>query len=416
MLKLKLIKVLPLFLDFFAHNQIDFYNNDYVKKFWEYIKNHKIRFCFLTGLILLTALLFGLRYIPAVSEFWTKTVGRAYQTVVGFITSIIPYSIFEFLIVAAFIYGVLWIVLFVKKTKKNGFKQSSIKIVDLFLVVFTVLALYVGTAGMAYHRKPLELKLSDTSSVEEEKYYAISMWATDKLNEDADQLEFDENGSVKMPYEVQTLYAKLAKEYERIDGDYLTKYSAKPKQLVLFGWFYTELNITGVSFLPTGEVNYNHTVPTLDIPFVIAHEMAHSKGVMNETDANNLAMYVCINSNDPFIQYSGLINIYESLEPMAMTANDDSKMNAFINKLDNKVIRDFNYSYDFWTKHTFFKDMSEWFNNLYLKVFGSQTTESYIDQIDTDVVIIDEEPKFVLNSLSPYQEIIVDYWLKENGI
>ena len=59
--------------------------------------------------------------------------------------------------------------------------------------------------------------------------------------------------------------------------------------------------------------------------------------------------------------------------------------------------------------------MSKWFNDLYLEVFGSQNTDAYNDHIDDDVIIVDDEETFVLNSLSPYQKIIVDYWLKENG-
>ena len=387
-----------------------------MKKIWEYIKHYRIRFICLGTLILLFCLLTGLRHIPDVSEFWTTTFGRAYQTVVGAITSFFPFSVFEFCIIGAIAYIVCWIIFFIRKTKREKFKQSSVKIVNLLLVVFSVLTLYMGTAGMAYHRKPLKLGLQDTSHITNDDYYDVAVWGVNKLNECASQLEFDENGSVCRPYDTATLYSKIMYEYGKISGNYLTKYTAKPKQLLLFGWLYTELNISGVSFLPTAEVNYNQNVPSIDIPFVIAHEIAHSKGVMNETEANNLAMFVCINSSDPYLQYSALCNAYESLEPMAMTANDDSKYNYFLNLLNDSVWKDFAYSNDFWSKHTFFKDLSEWFNNLYLKIFGSQTTEAYQDHIDDDVVIIDDEPKFVLNSLSPYQEIIVDLYLKENGI
>ena len=386
-----------------------------MKKILEYIKHYKIRFCFLAGIIVLFVLLICLRNIEAFSEFWTTTIGRAYQTVIGFVTSLFPWSIFEFLIIAAIVYGVSWIVIFIVKTKREGFKTSSIKIVNLVMVILSVITVYVGTAGMAYHRKPLDLHLRDTAQISEDKYYDISVWASHKLNECASQLEFDSNGSVKMPYSRPKLYDVINKQYAKIDDDYLTKFTAKPKQLFFFGWLYTELNISGVSFLPSGESNYNQNVPNIDIPFVIAHEIAHTKGVMNETEANNLAMYVCMNSDDPYVRYSALSNAYDSLEPMAMTANDDEKLRNFYSVLDDKVWDDFKYSNDFWDKHKFFKDLSEWFNNLYLKIFGNQTTEAYIDQIDDDVIIIDDEPTFVLNSLSPYQEIVVDFWLKENG-
>ena len=100
---------------------------------------------------------------------------------------------------------------------------------------------------------------------------------------------------------------------------------------------------------------------------------------------------------------------------MAMTANDDTKLSEFFDILDDCVWKDFAYSNHFWEQHTFFKDMSKWFNDLYLKIFGNQTTAAYNDHIDDDIIIIDDDPTFVLYSLSPFQEVVVDYWLKENG-
>lgn len=385
-----------------------------MKKLWDYISEHRIRFSFVLGLVVLFGLLIGLRYIPEVSEFWTTTIGRAYQTVVGFISSLFPWSFFELGIIVAIIFVVDWLVHFILKTKKEGFKKSSVKIVDLFLVVMTVLTIYVSTAGMAYHRKPLDLKLK-TDGVEQAQYYDISMWAINELNKCSAQLEYEENGSVKRPYSNSDLYDKIEEEYSRIDDDYLTKFTAKPKKLTFFGWLYTEMHISGVSFLPTGESNYNQNIPNIDIPFVVAHELAHTKGVMSETEANDFAMYVCMNSSDPYLRYSALCNAFEGIETMAMTANDDEKMNTFYTTVSENVWKDFLYTNEYWNKHTFFKDIAKWFNDLYLKIFGSQTTEAYIDHIDDDVVIIDDKPTFVLHSLSPYQEILVDLWLKENG-
>ena len=176
------------------------------------------------------------------------------------------------------------------------------------------------------------------------------------------------------------------------------------------------MHISGVSFLPTGEANYNYQVPNVDLPFVMAHEIAHTKGVMNETDANYLAMYVCLNSEVPYLQYSALANALVSLEPMALTVNDDEKYKQFYDVISTNVWEDFAYSNRFWEEHDFFESISEWFNNLYLKVFGSETTEDYKDHTHEEIIIIDDDPVYTLPQLSKYQEIVVDLWLKENGL
>lgn len=67
----------------------------------------------------------------------------------------------------------------------------------------------------------------------------------------------------------------------------------------------TRLGISGVYSPLTAEPNYNVDVPDFQRPFVIAHEMAHQRGVARESEANFVAYVVCVNSRDPFVRYSG---------------------------------------------------------------------------------------------------------------
>jgi hypothetical protein len=70
----------------------------------------------------------------------------------------------------------------------------------------------------------------------------------------------------------------------------------------------TRLGISGVYFPFTAEPNYNADVPDFQMPFTIAHEMAHQRGVARESEANFVAYVVCVNSRDPFVRYSGYRN------------------------------------------------------------------------------------------------------------
>lgn len=70
----------------------------------------------------------------------------------------------------------------------------------------------------------------------------------------------------------------------------------------------TRLGISGVYFPLTAEPNFNADIPDFQIPFTIAHEMAHQRGVARESEANFVAYVVCINSHDPFVRYSGYRN------------------------------------------------------------------------------------------------------------
>jgi hypothetical protein len=70
----------------------------------------------------------------------------------------------------------------------------------------------------------------------------------------------------------------------------------------------TRLGLSGIYSPFTGEPNYNAEVPDFQLPFTIAHEMAHQRGVARESEANFVAYLVCINSRDPFVRYSGYRN------------------------------------------------------------------------------------------------------------
>jgi len=383
--------------------------------FRDFIKKHKIRLIVLGSIFVFFWILFGIRYIPAVSEFWSKTIGRAYQTCIGWVASLLPISIFELLIVAAIVLFILWIIFFIKKTKKSGIKESGTKIINLLLVITSVSTLYIATAGMAYHRNQFKLPVQNIETVEQDKYYDVSMWCINKMNALSNQLTYDENGSVVNPYSQKEMWDLMDQAFTLVECDSYTKYTAKPKPLYIFGWLYTELNIVGVSFLPTGEANYNYMCPAMDLPTTIAHELAHTKGIMNETDANNCAAYVCLNSGVPYFQYSALALMLDAIDTLAYTSNNLEKYEAFYNSIDPKIKGDFKYVNKFWSEHQLFSKIGNWFNNLYLKIFGSETTKDYIDHGESATIIVDDEPTFVVITLSPYQEIAIDYWLKESG-
>jgi hypothetical protein len=82
---------------------------------------------------------------------------------------------------------------------------------------------------------------------------------------------------------------------------------APPKPLFASGVF-TRIGLSGVYSPFTGEPNYNADMPDFQLPFTMAHEMAHQRGVARESEANFVAYLVCINSRDPFVRYSGYRN------------------------------------------------------------------------------------------------------------
>lgn len=379
----------------------------------KFLKEHKIKFIILISLFGLFWVLFGLRYIPAFSEWYSRTLVRFYQTVVGWVTSLLPFSLFEFLLITAVVGLILWIIFFILKTRKRGIKKSGIMIINLAIIVFSVCTLYVGTAGMNYYRYPLNLNLN--SSIEETEYKNIAYYYAEEMADCINHLQFNSDGSVKNNYSPRELSILISKEFEKLDNPQLTKFNVNAKPLYLTSWMYSELNIAGVTFGPTAEANYNYKVPSLDIPAVIAHEMAHSKGIMRENEANQIALYVCLNSENYFIKYSGLVSAFDSIYSFIEAQNSEEITQEYLSMMKHEMWASFNNSNDFWDSYHLLRDFSEWWNNLYLKIFGNQTTASYIDPINSTTEVIGGKEIYKISSLSPYQKIYIDHYLKEKS-
>ena len=75
----------------------------------------------------------------------------------------------------------------------------------------------------------------------------------------------------------------------------------------------TYTHISGLYSFFTGEANINFNYPDFVIPFTVAHEMAHQRGIAREDEANFVAFLVCINSENDYVRYSGLFNVLEYL-------------------------------------------------------------------------------------------------------
>lgn len=78
----------------------------------------------------------------------------------------------------------------------------------------------------------------------------------------------------------------------------------------------------GIYFPYSMEGHYDQGLHILQIPFTLAHEMAHGYGVTSEGDCNLLALVVTLQAKDPLIQYCGLLTYYRYLRSDRRFIND----------------------------------------------------------------------------------------------
>jgi hypothetical protein len=116
--------------------------------------------------------------------------------------------------------------------------------------------------------------------------------------------------------------ARVARVVFRIDGtDWRT--ASRLKRSVLLERWYKMAGVDGM-FNPFGHEPLVIAGPyPFELPFLVAHELAHVRGVANEGEANLVALLATVASDDPRFQYSGWFHLWRYLPRYAGIKLDD---------------------------------------------------------------------------------------------
>ena len=73
------------------------------------------------------------------------------------------------------------------------------------------------------------------------------------------------------------------------------------------------LSTSGIYIPYAFEGHYDAGLSHIQTGFVIAHEMAHGYGITSEADCNFLALLTCLNSDNDYLKYTGLLTYWRYL-------------------------------------------------------------------------------------------------------
>lgn len=305
------------------------------------------------------------------------SVGEFLRRVFAIPTSLFSFSLFEAIICCIPLILTLLIILAVRAFKGKRKCRFLLHILAFFGLIYT---LYVLTMGVAYHTTPIDERLSldadgEIGAPELDRTLNIII---PKLNSLANEVGFD-GSTTRMPYSLDELSEKISEAYSTVADTYSLferrQSRAKP---IYFSEVMSSLRITGIYTFYTGEANINMTYPDYNLPFTVAHEFAHSRGIMRENEANFIAFLVCISSSDPYIRYSGYLNMYEYLiSALYKTDKDMWKVQA--SRISERAIYDIKASNAVYEKYgqSFVGDISNSINDIYLQANGTPGTVSY---------------------------------------
>ena len=333
-----------------------------------------------------------------IAEFWSRTFVRGYVTSFGQINEKLGFSLTEFSFIVVVVSSVVYIAWGFNLLRNKNPWGLIHRLMMVTLIIVGGVTMYNVTAGVQYYREQIPLK-GYVGEVKKEEFVQIATYFVEDYNKCADEIQLDEQGEIVLPYSHEHLLEVVRLEFDKLDDNYYHPYVPKAKSLATSGLF-TTVGIVGMYFSVLGEVNYSTFATNTELPFYVAHEMAHSIGVMREDDAQILALQICANSEDPILRYSAYYNTFFSfLNVLHYTDNKDD-YKTVKSMMSQKIYKNYNYIYNHWKGKTFLYDFGNKVNDWYLKTFGQKDgTTSYEDTTPST------DPSGKIISLSRYQKI-----------
>ena len=337
-----------------------------------FLRKHIGKTVFITVSLLILIIFSFLKGNSYISEEWfAKGISRYSLWAVSALVNLIPFSVTELFFVVAIVIIVLCIVKIIRNISKKRWNK-------IFDILYKITAVAVGMVlvinvffTFSYNRYPLgeELglenhKITMENAVKSGEYYI------EKAKSLENNFERDQQGAVISPYSFRETVELVQKEYERLDSDYFNPFTVTPKPM-MFSSIMSYMGFTGVFFPFFAEVNINTKAPSYTIPMTICHEIAHSKGVMRENEANSVAYYLLITSENEFLQYCGFMYASNIMLSETYDSKDRSFYEKTYNLMSKTMLGEYSASNELWASYdTFVDDIFTWINNFYLTQSG----------------------------------------------
>jgi len=322
------------------------------------------------------------------SDFFNRHVSSLLRSALAHATSFIPFSLGEFILILSPIALVILVVIGTAKfsdTWRDVFVYCG-TLVSIIALIFSIFTL--GFAP-AYRGSKLDKKLGiEDREVSAEELYDTAVILSEKINIEYNFVSYDPATAFSvMPYGFDDMNDKLISAYHKACDKYpfVQRLDSRLKPVML-SELMSYTHITGVYSFFTGEANINVAFPDYTIPYTAAHELSHQRGIAREDEANFMAFLVCMESDDPYVRYSGYLNLFEYVTIALYQASPTLYFDALAT-LPPQVRWEMNAYSQFFQKYRYSTagKVSEAVNDTSLKLHGTEGTKSYGMVVDLAV-------------------------------
>lgn len=322
------------------------------------------------------------------SDFFNRYISSFLRGVLAHLTSWIPFSLAEFLLLLLPLIIVI-LALFGIRNYSDSWRNVGIYCASVLSVVALVFSMFALGFAPAYRGSTLDKKLGiERRDVSAEELYETAMILSSEMNVTVGEIVYsqDTNFSV-MPYGYSEMSDRLNEAYALACEDYafLPRLRSRVKPVMLSrAMSYT--HITGVYTFFTGEANLNVDFPDYTLPFTAAHELSHQRGVAREDEANFMAFLVCLKSEDAYLRYSAYLNLYEYVASALYVASPELywQVYATLPICVRAEMAAYSAFFDAY-RDSVASEVTEAVNDTFLTIHGTEGTKSYGMVVDLAV-------------------------------
>lgn len=340
--------------------------------------NRKVKVVWI-GLGIFTLLLrFLFELMPNVAELvYSRGIFPAIRFCLDYTLGLLPIPLFYLVVTALIFLLVFKIVRRVKNGKKIKEKISwqarMLKgVLSLLAFLGALVFFFYFLWGFNYQRLPIEAQLKiepvplDAARIEEEANIAFQMVVA--ARKDIPGVSEAPLDSRFLPEALEKKTRENLKQVLKSMG-YPVPGRVRARQLnpagLLMGF-----GIGGIYLPFTGEAYIPAKLTAMELPFTMAHEMAHGLGFTDEGTANFLAYLACISAKDPLIKYSGCLRYFSHITSDLFSASRE-EYRDIMKRLPRCIMADRKAIFHNWKHYlSWLADLGRRVNDIYLKSQG----------------------------------------------
>lgn len=262
----------------------------------------------------LTLLVRGLSSPAHIEAWFSRGLFVYYRQAWDWISAAMPFPLIYLLVGWMFLIGMLrlyhWL------GSGMSWRSTLVQVAwRSVLLVAMIATLFLWLWGFHYKRVPLEEQLGlEVQELNDTLLKATYFEVTEALEADRRAIPAAQGRAVvegDLPPDLEAVIRSLMKNFLQHHG-FPAAGAVRVRRLEPRGTL-LRFSSSGVYLPWVGEGHVDAGLHPAQVPFVLAHEMAHGYGFADEGICNFIAFLVCIRSEDPMIRYSGRLGYWRYL-------------------------------------------------------------------------------------------------------